>query len=202
MAISSVRTGYKACPECFGRGWNYSRFTTYAQVPCMACGGSGQVQNYAEFTLENIQIEIPPRETVAELRTKIAELESRIAPERGRTMNIPTNFDGTPLFPDLDEAELHRATDFIMGMKCVGYLEEAKLGLLLDRLLRNYHYRAAEIDMLKARNKALEKPATVQCGDCGRTMLNGDPVYVSWAGSKEYICQECVKPQEADDETL
>ncbi len=79
MAVTSVRTGYKGCPECFGRGWNYSRFTTHAQEPCMACGGSGQVQHYAEFTLENIQIEIPQHETNADLRTKIAELEARIA---------------------------------------------------------------------------------------------------------------------------
>ncbi len=75
----SVRTGYKACPECCGRGWNYSRFTTYAQTPCMACGGSGEVQDYVEFTLENIQIEIPQREAVAELRAQIADLEARIA---------------------------------------------------------------------------------------------------------------------------
>ena len=75
----SVRTGYKACPECFGRGWNYSRFTTHAQAPCMACGGSGEVQNCVEFTLENIPIEIPQHDTIADLRTQIADLEARIA---------------------------------------------------------------------------------------------------------------------------
>lgn len=71
-------------------------------------------------------------------------------------MNRSTNFDGTPLFPDLNDEELRRATDFLMGVKCSGYIEVAKMGLLLDRLLRNYHYRAAEIDLLKARVVELE----------------------------------------------
>lgn len=79
MADVKMITQYKPCPECGGRGWLYSRYSSSSHEPCKHCWGTGLVSHAVAITATNeIPLQVPPYDRIDELRAEIAELRQRI----------------------------------------------------------------------------------------------------------------------------